>query len=316
MALCPICKEQSLRNFQNGLYDDRFGYPGRFDLLKCTKCDHVFIDAAFTPEELSKLYTDFYPRSGYKLEEHRPLAKGSRLGDWMRGARSGAVFWVPPGVRVLDIGCGSCESLGYLRNQGCSAYGVEADENVRAISQRYGYRVEIGLFDDSVFEADFFDYVIMDQVIEHMVDPFAVLRGIARILKPGGVTIITTPNVFGWGTRFFGRKWINWHVPYHIGFYSRRSIGFVAAKAGLSLKKAITATPSAWLDYQWYHLLRYPTCGTPSQFWTSTMDASSLQTGNAKLIRGLNQFKVDHLITRAFDFIGLGDNYVFMLTKP
>jgi len=171
-------------------------------------------------------------------------------------------------VRVLDLGCGFGESLGYHAARGCDVYGVEADENIRRVVEKFGYKVHVGLFDDRVYEPEFFDYVTMDQVIEHVTDPLLTLRGVARILKSGGKAILSTPNANGWGAKIFGRRWINWHAPYHLQFFSRDSMRIAAEQAGFEVTQVKTITNSEWLFYQWIHLVTYPKLGEPSWFWS------------------------------------------------
>jgi SAM-dependent methyltransferase len=315
MNLCPICKNHKFRVFRKGLYDDRFGYPGRFNLVRCRFCNHVFLDAEFTAEEVSRFYTEYYPRRNYDLAKHRPYKKGRPISDWLNGARSAAYYWVPNGVRILDIGCGTGESLGYFKSIGCSAFGVEADENIRKIADRFGYNIHIGMFDSAMYQENSFDYVTMNQVLEHMADPRKVLDGIYGILRPGGTLIVTIPNVFGWGRRMFGKKWINWHIPYHGNFFSKRSMRSLASATGFRIAKAVTVTPSGWLDFQWYHLLTFPNIGETSAFWMPEGNKSFLNTRTAGFIKAVHRFKINHKISRFFDMLNAGDNFIFILQK-
>src|SRR3569833_3919798 len=56
---CPICSEATKIAFR-GLYDDRYGYPDRFDLHCCSSCGHMHIAAQFSPQQLEELYTRYY----------------------------------------------------------------------------------------------------------------------------------------------------------------------------------------------------------------------------------------------------------------
>lgn len=299
------------------LQDDRYGYPGEFDLMRCRNCGHAFLDCRLTPEQLGRLYTDYYPRKTFDLAQCEAHAERSGLHAWINGLHSSAFRRVPGNVRVLDIGCGFGQTLGYHTARGCDVYGVEADENIRRVAEKFDYKVHVGLFDDSLYAADFFDYVTMDQVIEHVTDPVPTLCGVARILKPGGAAILSTPNAGGWGARVFGRRWINWHAPYHVQFFSRRSMAIAAERAGLELAECITATNSEWLHYQWMHLALYPGPGEPSRFWVPGHHTWTPQENRImRILELLRRGKVNHLLTRLFDSLDLGDNHVFVLKKP
>jgi len=302
--------------FMKEVYDDRYGYPGCFSLLKCPECSHTFLDGAFSTEALRNLYSNYYPRSTFDVKNYRPYQEVKGFGAWFDGAMSATFRWVPRNVRILDIGCGFGESLGYHQARGCDVYGVEADENIRRVADRFGYKVHVGLFDSNVYEGNFFDYVTMSQVIEHVTDPVETLNGIKRILKPEGVAILSTPNANGWGARVFGRRWINWHVPYHLQFFSVRSMRLAAERAGLVLERTMTITPSAWLHFQWIHLLCYPQERKPSAFWTPGILKSRNQNWVIRLLIFIHRCKLDHVITRLFDALGMGDNRLYFLRKP
>lgn len=311
---CPVCFGECKLFFD--LYDDRYGYLGIYPLLKCPSCGHKSLKGEFSEELLKKLYSEYYPRSVLKLESYKVPEEKSGFFAWLNGEKSSAFRWVPKNVRVLDIGCGFGESLGYYKSRGCDAYGVEADENIRRVAERFGYKVHIGLFNPDIYEPDFFDYVTMAQVIEHVTDPVETLKGVARVLKPGGNAILSTPNSNGWGARVFGRRWINWHVPYHLQHFSINSMKIAAEKAGMELKEYRTITSSEWLFYQWLHLITYPKMGEPSDFWSGRVHHSLKKRLLAKLAIGVHLCKINHLVTRIFDAFSMGDNFVFVLHKP
>jgi len=311
---CPVCFSER-RGGSFVVYDDRYGYPGRFEVVRCASCGHRRLNRDFTSEDLSVLYTDYYPRASFDAASHRPHSEASGFSAWLSGERRFAFRWVPPGVRVLDIGCGSGEALGYFESRGCEAHGVEADANAMKFAEKFGYKIKIGLFDPKMFEPGYFDFVTMDQVIEHALDPFAMLSGVAKVLKPGGFLILSTPNAKGWGIGAFESAWINWHAPYHLHFFSRRSMARVAARTGFSVEMARTVTSSDWLDYQWAHLITRPREGEKSKFWNFTGGYTASQKLLLKASAVLRKFKINHALTRAFDAAGLGDNLLFVLRK-
>ena len=314
-ATCPICCGLNI-SLGHTLHDDRYGYPGGFQLLKCESCGHQFLQGEFSADLLGYLYSNYYPRSTISLEAYKPHTLRVGLKSWLDGARSAAYRWVPRNVKVLDIGCGFGESLGYHQSRGCEVYGVDADENIRRVAEKFGFNVHVGLFDPMVYEPDSFDYVTLSQVIEHVTDPIQVLHGIARVLKPGGTLILSTPNAGGWGASVFGKRWINWHTPYHLQFFSSQSLRLAAEQAGLSLTRVETITSSDWLCYQWIHLVSYPKEGIPSSFWSLKPRNLSLpQELMRKLIMASKLILLPQLITRMLDSIGRGDNFLIVLKK-
>jgi len=298
------------------VYDDRYGFPGSFVQSKCENCGHIALNGAnFTSAELADLYTRYYPRSRMDVESHAPAAESGGFTAWLRGDKARAFRWVARNSRVLDIGCGFGESLGFHKARGCDAYGVEADSNVLRVAEKFGYNVRVGLFDPSAYQPEFFDYVTMDQVIEHMADPVSTLRGVASVLKPRGMAVIGTPNANGWGVRVFGRYWLNWHAPYHLHCFSAQSMTIAAQRAGLAVVRSRTITISEWLSYQWAHLITFPKPGDPSPFWSGSGGYTLPERIALKAASLLHRSRINHLVTRTFDATGVGDSQLFELRK-
>lgn len=313
---CPVCQFADHEK-KRDLYDDRYGYPGVFSLLRCLACGHHFLDASFSNDEINNLYTNFYPRSEFVLDDLKPAPAVHGFNAWLNGERRSAYCWVPENVCVLDIGCGWGETLAYHQLRGCEAHGVEVDDNVKTVAELYGLKIKIGLFDSTLYEENYFDYVTMDQVIEHVVFPIQTLKDIRKVLKNNGVLILNTPNANGWGTTFFGRKWINWHTPYHLNLFTEHSMRLAAHQAGFEVNKIKTLTSSDWLYFQFAHLITYPKPNTPSIYW-SPGNASRwgwLQILIRRFFKVLHRIKLTHVITRFFDGIGRGDGMLIFLRK-
>lgn len=315
MKKCPICFSKETNSLFEA-FDERYGHPGLYYILGCSTCNHKFVLTNLEEYPIENLYTRYYPRSTFNLEKYQPRQEIKGFLSWLNGERRLAYSWVPENVRVLDIGCGFGETLGYHRSRGCDVYGVEVDENIRRVADKFQFNVHVGAFDPDVYDTGFFDFVTMDQVIEHIADPQDTLRGIARILKPGGLVIVSTPNANGWGAKVFGSRWINWHAPYHLHHFSIRSMKAAAGKAGLVLEKTRTITSSEWLHYQWNHLVTCPGIGIPSGFWSPKGKRSLKQKIWVQALSIFHMSKINHLITRLFDALGWGDNYLFIFRKP
>jgi SAM-dependent methyltransferase len=247
---CPICYSGETHFLFNrkcispALADE---YP----IWKCRKCDHVYLARHFSQEELTKLYTQYYPRTNFDPARYEAYKECHGFLSWLDGDKTSAFRYVPQHVRVLDIGCGSCETLGYHQKRGCEVFGVETDQNVKLIAEQNHFNVHIGHFDPAVFEPNSFDYITMNHVMEHLQDPLTTLKGIASLLKSshakigaGGQFITSFPN-FGSTFRLLtGRKWCGWHIPFHLQFYSRRSLRILAEQADMKIKSIATITAS------------------------------------------------------------------------
>ena len=155
---CPICQSEKTKFLFEG-WDLVFGYPDSAFVYACKVCEHVFVAGTLTPEQLTDMYTNYYPRAAFNVDDYEPYKEKSGFFYWLDGEEGHAYRHVPKNVRVLDIGCGYCETLGYHKARGCDVYGVEADENAQKIAERYGFNIHIGLFDPANYEPNSFDYV-------------------------------------------------------------------------------------------------------------------------------------------------------------
>jgi len=314
LSYCPICaSKKSL--FYHNLYDDRYGCPGLFDLYSCVECGHKHLKAKFSDEQLASLYNTYYPRVTFNVKNISPLKGEKGFRAWLDGENSFAYRWVPRNVRILDIGCGFGETLGYHMERGCEVFGVETDVNVQLVADKFGCTFHAGLFNHENYEASYFDCVTLDQVVEHFAQPIESMIAVAKILKKNGVAVICTPNPEGWGRKIFGKKWINWHAPYHLQLFSAESMKRFAEMTGFRLDRYMTITSSNWLYYQICSLLFYPLPGEPSAFWSSRGPRSLKKKLLLRGVELIHYLKLTHPITRLFDSMEIGDNHLFLLRK-
>ena len=102
--------------------------------------------------------------------------------------------------RVLDFPSGPGKLSVVLRERGCDVYSADLD-----IPSENPYKlnfIESDLDKALPFEDNFFDFVVCGDGIEHVESPFLTIREFARILRPGGVVLISTPNYLNIEKRF------------------------------------------------------------------------------------------------------------------
>jgi SAM-dependent methyltransferase len=91
-----------------------------------------------------------------------------------------------------------------------------------------------------------FDILFLGQTIEHLDDPLAVLRRLVNLLAPGGVLVLSTPNLDSRQIDLFGPTWSHWHPPYHRTLFSRKSLELLGRGAGLEMARCRSHSHPYW----------------------------------------------------------------------
>jgi SAM-dependent methyltransferase len=123
---------------------------------------------------------------------------GNRPAGYYDQPRTEVAALVPAGCRrVLDVGCGQGALGRLLRERGHQVCGVELVREAADEARRWLDRVVVGdaEADGLPFPPASFDAVVFADVLEHLVDPWRVLREAARLLVPGGVVVASVPNL-------------------------------------------------------------------------------------------------------------------------
>ena len=124
---------------------------------------------------------------------------------------------VPPGSRVLDLGCGDGALMAHLKaTRACTGYGVEIDDaKVLACIQRGVNVLQLNLEDGlAVFEDGSFDVVLQIDTLQHLRNAETMLRETARVGRAG---VVAFPNFAHWPNRLAvlkGRMPVTKRLPY------------------------------------------------------------------------------------------------------
>lgn len=167
--------------------------------------------------------------------------------------------FIPAGVTsILEIGCGT-GAFGALakRQLGCRYVGVELFES--AAAEARPRLDEVHVLDVQTSELPFspaaFDCLVCNDVLEHLVDPWAVLKTLKTFVRPGGFIVSSIPNV-----RFsevvkdlvFRKRWEYRDQGVldrtHLRFFTEHSIRALMESAGAEVVqlKGINAIDYAW----------------------------------------------------------------------
>ncbi|MGB7600542.1 MAG: class I SAM-dependent methyltransferase [Candidatus Sulfotelmatobacter sp.] len=248
-SFCTIC-QGLCETSASGLFDTRFGIEGRFEVRKCGGCGWEQIFPAPTPAQLKQLYEGFYNFGGEQDTLYTTLRErffSSALYRWWIRLDGDVSFHARRGSgRLLDIGCNEGRTLKNYARNGFQAEGTELNETAAAMARQAGFRVFTGPLEDFA-PAVPYDVAVLSNVLEHALDPGAMLTSVRRLLKPEGQVWISCPNRRSCLRSVFGRWWINWHVPFHITHFSPRTLRDLLQERGFRLMETRQITPALWV---------------------------------------------------------------------
>ncbi len=223
--------------------------PDSFLVRRCEACSLVYLDPRPAAAEFPRIYPPTYHAFAFsaanfgivhrvreRLEARRMLRATQGLGD---------------GATILDVGCGDGFHLDLLKRYGNPSWrvvGVDLDERAVERARSRGLEVLHGALDDAGVADDSVDLALCIQTIEHVGDPPSLLRGVRRVLKPGGRLLIVTDNTGSPDFRLFGtRHWGGYHFPRHWNLFDRRSIARIAELTDFEIESLQTMTsPVNW----------------------------------------------------------------------
>jgi 2-polyprenyl-3-methyl-5-hydroxy-6-metoxy-1,4-benzoquinol methylase len=212
-----------------------------------------------TPEQqsfLRKTYNRFkiaylVSRFGYPKILATPLEKAA---GWLiamlphrRAALDASILWLPwkSNGKVLEVGCGNGERLALLRSLGWKTLGIESDPKSAQIARAHGLNIINKPFIKGLASEESMDAILLSHVIEHLPDPEAAVKECFRLLKPGGILIILTPNTQSFGHLIFGRNWLHLDPPRHLNLFNTQNINQLLKKAGFENSKFSTSLRDA-----------------------------------------------------------------------
>ncbi|MBD3290624.1 methyltransferase domain-containing protein [candidate division KSB1 bacterium] len=121
-------------------------------------------------------------------------------------------------ARILDIGCGGGSTAQLLADRGARVQAIDISNNVK--SSPVGWHFSLMAGENPGFKNGCFDAVILQDALEHCVNPAAVLAEAGRILKNDGVLFMNTPNRLS-PINFISDP--HWHLPV-VSLLPRRSV--------------------------------------------------------------------------------------------
>ncbi len=237
------------------LYETRdrmFDIPGKFFLKKCSACSLAFLNPQPPQSKIKKHYPSkaYYAynksnKKGYFEQLREYLVSRYYSPNFISRLIATVIKNVPAipsyvkGGKILDVGCGTGDTLVLLKKLGWDTYGIDMDKNALSIGRKRGLNnLKLGTYKDlTKYPDNYFDAIRLYHVIEHLDDPTLCLRLIRKKLKKKGELILGTPNMESTISKLFKFYWYNLDSPRHFFLFSPNTLSQLVEKEGFKIKK-------------------------------------------------------------------------------
>lgn len=224
---CPLCTSTDA----HFLWEiTRFKRP--FSIYRCNQCGLIMMHPLPTlasPDELygKAYYTGTGGQGQYTYLDERKNPRGhsavnqARIRFLLRlyrklQAKTGATVARPV---FLDVGCSFGALVNAARLAGCEAHGIDISEFAVREGTRLGLDIRKASAETLPDYGKPLDLVTMIEVIEHLADPAATLRALARKMRPGGLLVLQTADMDGRQAVKAGPEY-HYFLPGHLVYFS------------------------------------------------------------------------------------------------
>ncbi len=233
------CKRQSITCVACGAaeYDLAFEKNG-FAYVECQECGSLYLnprphkltfDRFYKDSVSSRYWADtFFPAVAEARRESIFRPRAAKLADICHERK------LKPGT-TIDVGAGYGIFLDEWRaiypESKCIA--VEPSQSLAGICRDRGFEVDESVVEDVIEYSNAADLLTCFEVFEHVHDPLAFLQSLTKLVRPGGLLLISTLGVDGFDIQVLWEKSKSIFPPHHINFLSHSGFSRLFGKAGL-----------------------------------------------------------------------------------
>lgn len=195
------------------------------DYVHCDSCGLARRSEIPAVEELLKFYEDAardYYLQSEKMSNDGALDHSQRVAELRPYRKLG---------RMLDVGCSTGGFLRSAQKDGWECHGVDLSPTVANFCKKDGFQVFGGQLIHAGYPGEYFDVVRFWATLEHTTDPFLCLQESRRILRKGGLLLLSVPSVDSLMVRILGGRY-RYICAEHLYYYSRESLKKILTRAG------------------------------------------------------------------------------------
>jgi len=254
---CPVCGS----TISKVLYTDRNRRDGidcSGTYVKCNNCKLIYLNERPEWETIAGYYSSTESKhTNTGIVNLAEVLTKSKVPFWKKILRkfisrphSWPIKEVEKGTfNILDIGCGCGAKLLEFNQRGYDVWGL--DVGIQSIQKckellPNGHFI-CGELQTAGLPKETFDYIRIDNALEHMPNCSEVIKECYQILKKGGKLIIYVPHGNSITMRILGKYSISSWIPFHLQLFTKKSIYKLLKDSGFDDIKTHYCTPSSWI---------------------------------------------------------------------
>lgn len=254
---CNLCDaDEAALLFQVPVRPDQAGHFARdvWNIVRCKRCGLIYVNPRLDAAALQEYYRFANPSDMAFIEGWFIQNADLQQATWKRFLRT--FQRDGPAGRLLDVGCGAGGFLSIARDAGYQTVGQEvAPYFVDYCRAQLGLTVLGGELETLDLAPASFDCVTAFDVIEHHPDPKRLLRTMRRLVKPGGIAVLSTHDIGNLLARWYGLRWRYIAPIGHLVYFTRTTLSRMLVECGFKVVRQggiHTIDRYAWMEARNY----------------------------------------------------------------
>lgn len=201
-------------------------------MWQCRNCGMAFIWPQPSWEAIKELYSQDYfcnPESASAGYDNYHEDKKLILKTFDKRLNKIEKLYPQKG-RLLDLGCAMGFFLEVASGHGWEIYGVDVSKMAADVAgQEFGDRIFNDILENLDFPDNYFDVITAWDYLEHVTEPQEIVSICRRILKPGGLLVLTTPDLSSRVAQLAQDSWMGYKED-HLFYFTRKSLSIILQK--------------------------------------------------------------------------------------
>lgn len=247
-----------------------------FTIVRCPTCQLMAVENV--PEDLAPYYRQGYFTGDVSLDGYMDYDtdKAVTRKTYEAHCRELTSLVQIPGQdrqpTMLEIGCATGFFMSIAIEQGWNVEGIDISSYAVEEAKQKGLRATTATI-ESFTTHNTYDSIVMQDVIEHVVDPVRMIRRVHELLNHGGLVALTTPDAGSLWARLWGKKWHAFVPPQHLFYFRVSHLERILASNGFTVVRV--SHPGKWFSIPYILRLLFSWTGLRLFSWLAEWTAKT-----------------------------------------